>query len=110
MTLMAKHPDDCASHRGEACDCYQSNIPAQVNIRDVLAKYCGCAFEHEEEFLETFCHGMTAVDLLECYMASDRCKIIFLVDSGTTISNTISTTKFMSWCDEKFNTGNLSDM
>lgn len=110
MTLIPKHPDDCASHRSEACDCYLSNVPVALNIRDVLSKYIGCAFENEEEFLETFCSGMTAVDLLECYMGSERCKIIFLVASGTTISNTISTTKFMSWCDVKFNTGNISEM
>jgi len=110
MTLAAKHPDDCAIHRGEACDCYLSNIAVSFNIRDALSKYVNCAFEHEDEFLETFCKDMKATDLLECYMASDRCKIIFLLESGTTISNTISTTKFMAWCDDKFITGNISDM
>ncbi len=108
--LVAKHPDDCATHTGGACNCYQSNMPVSFNIRDALSKYVNCAFEHEDEFLNTYCRDMKAVDLLECYMGADRCKIIFLLESGTTISNTISTTKFMAWCDGKFNTSNISDM
>lgn len=75
------------------------------NIRDALSKYVNCAFEYEDEFLETFCKGMKATDLLECYMASDRCKLIFVLESGTTIGNTISTTKFMTWCEGKFLAG-----
>ena len=110
MTLIAKHPDECAIHRGEECDCYLSNMPVSFNIREAMFKYTNCAFENEEEFLDAFCKDMKATDLLECYMASDRCKIIFLLESGTTISNTISTTKFMAWCEDKFNTGSISDM
>jgi len=105
MTLVAKHPDHCAIHRGEACDCYQSNISDSFNIRDAIGKYTNCAFEYEDDFLETFCSGMNAADLVECYMSSSRCQLVILLESGTTISNTISTTKFMAWCESKFNTG-----
>jgi len=110
MTLSTKHADECAGNFGGECDCFQSNLPTAFNIRDALFKYTNCAFEYEDEFLATFCKDMKAADLLECYMASDRCKIIFVLDSGTTISNTVSTTKFMSWCEDKFNNGSIAGL
>lgn len=103
MTQTTQHTIDCASNHGGDCDCPMGRMPlaAPIDFRGILASYIGTAYTHEEEFLEVFCEGMEAKDLVEIYMAENRTKIYVVVPSGTVIGKTISTTKFMKWADEK---------
>ncbi len=100
MTYTQQHTIECASRVGEECNCPMGRGWATVaDLRAQLATYIGFAFKYETEFLETFCGGLKPTELIECYMGDTRSKIVVLVPSGTQISTTISTTKFMAWCD-----------
>ncbi len=101
MNLTTQHTIECASHAGQECNCPMGRTWATVqDIRVQLATYIATAFKHEEEFLEKFCSKLSAEDLLDLYMADTRTKIVVMVPSGSHITTTISTTKFIAWCDE----------
>ena len=101
MTFTTQHTIECASHAGKECNCPMGRTWATVqDIRVQLSTYITTAFKHEEEFLTKFCEKLLAEDLLEVYMADTRTKIEVIVPSGTHITTTISTTKFIAWCDE----------
>lgn len=104
MTFITQHTIDCASHVGKECDCPMgmSFMNAQ-DIRVQLSLYITTAFKHEAEFLEKFCSKLSAEDLLEVYMADTRTKIEIMVPSGTHVTTTISTTKFINWCNDMNN-------
>jgi hypothetical protein len=71
------------------------------DIRAQLSTYIDTAFTHEDDFLQTFCEGMSATDLMECHMGPNRTRITVVVASGTQINHSVSTTKFMMWCEDK---------
>jgi len=71
------------------------------DIRDALASYIDVAFINENEFLQHFCGNLGANELVECYMGNQRTQLVIRVPSGTQISTTISTARFIVWCDEK---------
>ena len=72
-----------------------------VDIRTQLSTYVGTAYTYEDDFLEHFCEGMDAKELMQCYMGENKTLINVMVPSGTIISHTISTTKFIIWSDTK---------
>jgi hypothetical protein len=71
------------------------------DLKTLLSRYIRKAFDNEEDFLVRFWNGDRHDELLECYMASERTRIAVLVESGATVTDTISTTEFMDWCDER---------
>lgn len=102
MTLTTQHTIDCATNQGGDCDCPMGMMPnaGTMDFRAVLGTYTGTAFTYMDDFLQVFCDGMTAKDLLEIYMDANRTKVYIAVESGTVISKTISTTNFIAWCDK----------
>ena len=103
MSLVTQHTIECASHAGKECNCPMGILPAVQDIRVQLATYISTAFKHEEEFLEKFCHNLRGDDLQEMYMGDARSQIMVAVPSGTIITTTISTTKFIAWCNDMNN-------
>lgn len=62
-----------------------------------LRRYIGAAFEHEDEFVERFI-GKAGVELQECYMASERTKLVYMTtEDGGLWTDTISTHDFIAW-------------
>lgn len=57
-------------------------------------------FDNEKEFIDKFFRCYNVDDLLEFYMASERCKVILLLNSGETISDTIKTNDLLKWIKE----------
>ena len=72
-----------------------------TDVRTHLASYISTAYTYEDDFLAHFCEGMDAKELMNCYMGENKSLINVMVPSGTIISHTISTTKFIIWCDTK---------
>lgn len=70
------------------------------DIRDALASYIDEAFANEAVFLERFCGNLGADELVECYMGNQRTQLVIRVPSGTQLTMTTSTAKFIAWCDE----------
>lgn len=104
MTFTTQHTIECASHAGKECNCPMGRTWATVqDIRVQLSAYIATAFKHEAEFLEKFCSDLSPEDLLEVYMADTRTKIDVMVPSGTHVTTTISTTKFIAWCNDMNN-------
>lgn len=67
-----------------------------------LRKCIEAAFTHHDDFMDTFWDGWRDSgiwELHECYMASERTKIVVLRDDGGFISNAISTDQFISWVE-----------
>lgn len=71
------------------------------SIKTLLNSYISKAFQYEREFVDTFWQGNDVDELIECYMASERTRIAVLVESGATVTTTISTDAFINWCDSK---------
>ena len=73
-------------------------------LRELLAKYIRVVFDNEAEFLEELTDersGTSEMSLVEFYMASERTRIVYIDIAGSTITTTISTRKFIDWCEEK---------
>lgn len=66
-----------------------------------LRRCIGAAFEHEESFLDRFWNGwrINMTGLHECYMASERTKIVVLRNDGGFATTSISTDDFLLWVD-----------
>jgi hypothetical protein len=67
-----------------------------------LRKCIEAAFTYHDEFMDTFWCGWRdngIWELHECYMASERTKIVVLREDGGFITNTISTDKFIAWVE-----------
>ena len=104
MTFVTQHTIECESHAGKECNCPMGRTWTTVqDIRVQLATYISTAFKYEEEFLEKFCHHLRGDDLQEMYMGDTRSQIVVSLSSGTTITTTISTTKFIAWCNDMNN-------
>lgn len=74
-----------------------------MNMSDFIKQlngYIRAAFDNEEQFLERFWGGGGSPELLECYMASERTRIVCLVSSGDHIGDTIRTDEFIQWCEQ----------
>ncbi len=101
MTLVTQHTLECNTRRGGECNCPMGRTWATVaDIRVQLETFIGTAFKHEEAFLKHFCDDMNAEELVDCHMGDKRTKISVLVPTGSKITTTISTTKFIDWCNE----------
>ena len=102
MTLTTQHTIDCATNQGGDCDCPMGlQLSETMDLRGIIGNYTTTAYTYEDEFLKEFCEGTTAKDLLEVYLDANRTKIVIAVESGTVISKTISTVKFLEWADVK---------
>jgi hypothetical protein len=68
-----------------------------------LSRYIGAAFKYEEEFLAKFWCGKTRnlsqTELHECYMASERTRIVVIVEDGLMCTAFISTQEFIAWVE-----------
>ena len=66
-----------------------------------LQKYTSVAWLHEIAFLANFWEwDPEEVELFEFFMSHDTCKVIVLTASGATITTSISTDEYLSWCED----------
>lgn len=70
-------------------------------FKTLLSRYIATAFDNEDDFLCHFLGGEYCEELIECYMASERTRVVFLDNHGCHITATIPTDDFMAWCDER---------
>ena len=70
-------------------------------LTDLLSLYIIKVFDNEGDFLADLTEGFQDAELLECYMASERTKIVVLAHEGQHITTTIPTAEVIAWCDER---------
>lgn len=70
-------------------------------LTDLLSLYICKVFDNEGEFLADMTEGFEDWELLECYMASERTKIVMLDVDGQHVTTTLSTLEVLHWCDER---------
>ena len=70
-----------------------------INFQEQLGKYIQCAFDNEGAFFHWFQHGQ-ALSLVECYMASERTRIVLELFWGGEETHVIPTSDFIAWCEE----------
>ena len=70
-------------------------------LTDLLSLYICKVFDNEDDFLADLTDGFQDAELLECYMASERTKIVVLTNEGQHITTTIPTAEITAWCDER---------
>lgn len=70
-------------------------------LTNLLSLYICKVFDNEEDFLTDLTDGLRDCELLECYMASERTKIVVVDHDGQHITTTVPTAKVAAWCDER---------
>ncbi len=70
-------------------------------LTDLLSLYICKVFDNEGDFLADLTDGFQDAELLECYMASERTKIVVLTHEGQHITTIIPTMEVLHWCDER---------
>jgi hypothetical protein len=73
--------------------CYPSLVVAG------LRRYITAAFDHHDDFLARFWPSEHIQELHECYMASERTKLVVMFTDGSFVTNCISTDEFISWAE-----------
>jgi len=70
------------------------------SLTQQLNYYISSIFANERKFLKEFFPEWDEIELLECYFASERVKLVILdIDSGQHISTTEPTYDVMNWVD-----------
>ena len=64
---------------------------------DFVARHIQAAFDNAGDFMERFLPDHDWEELAECYMASERTRIVFINTSGAPITTTIRTSEFINW-------------
>ena len=72
--------------------------PNQAALKLGIRRYISAAFEHEASFMERFAPTVLG-ELNECYMASERTRVVFVLDTGQHVGDYIRTDEFMDWVD-----------
>lgn len=72
---------------------------SQKTTLNTLAEWERIAFDHEQDFLEKFCHK--AWQLLSVYWASDSMKVVYLIDEGQHITDSSPINDWLEFYNSK---------
>lgn len=76
---------------------------AGANLTELLNAVCCKVFDNEVSFMETcWQYGKDRNywdELIEFYMAGERCRIAVLLPCGTTITDTVKTEDVLAWIE-----------
>lgn len=83
------------------CKCGEIDQDSNSELNALLSFYISKAFEHEAAFMKDIWRGDNNDELIEFYMASERCRFTVLVDSGAHVTDTVKTSDYLDWCKER---------
>lgn len=78
-----------------------NQIVEDLNFQFRLSWFIDTAFDYEQEFLANFWEwDPDKAELLEFYMANDKCKVVVVMSDGRTVTSTINTDEYIEWTND----------
>ena len=66
-----------------------------------LEKYICFIFDNEEKFIKEFCsYASIEIELINISFTSQACKIVYMLDCGQHVCDTVDAVKVIYWMDE----------
>lgn len=92
----------CQGDLSSGCSEYQpfnSNEQGEMMeaLKQDLYRVISFIFDNEEDFKGAICSQYAAFELLEFYMAGERCRMTFLTDEGEHFTDTVNTDEVLHW-------------